>query len=273
MFPPAGRRSSPRSQRCPSRSPRSTRKSRCLPRSRWRRRQLPCSPPPAATISTGAAGPHWVIRPGPSSANMPASGCRASCETGLAADLRAVIGGRGVRLGVRQSWPMRPARLPVKASPRGGPASPRAGCAGSTSTRLRWCPMGAMRVATSGGTARTPAHAPNAGPQRGARHGPPRWRRGVALPQSHGAALPLGLVPDALADFARRARRGAVQPGTMRRRGDLARVSNARGTASSQVAVWRGTRRGLPSPRRCRRPGGWPPRRTAAGRPARRRRG
>jgi hypothetical protein len=58
MFPPASRRSSPRSQRHPNRPPRSTHKSRCVPRSGWHLRQLaltssgcrdrahPCSPAP-----------------------------------------------------------------------------------------------------------------------------------------------------------------------------------------------------------------------------------
>ena len=114
---------------------------------------------------------------------------------------------RGVRLEVRQSWPTRYARLPPQASPRGGRPSARAGCAGSTCSTPRWCPMGAMPVATSGGTARTPDHVPNAGPQRAARHGPPRLRRGVVLPQPPGAARHLRLVPDALAGFAHRGRR------------------------------------------------------------------
>ena len=50
-------------------------------------------------------------------------------------------------------------------------------------------------------------------------------------------------------------------------------VRSARGTASSRGRASRGTRRGPPRPRRSRRPGGSPRRRTPAGRPGRRRSG
>jgi hypothetical protein len=43
--------------------------------------------------------------------------------------------------------------------------------------------MGAVPAATSGGTARTPGPAPNAGSQPAARHGPPRLPRGLVLSQ------------------------------------------------------------------------------------------
>ena len=133
---------------------------------------------------TGIARPYWITGTARSSwANMPASGCRASCETGLAvAYFRAVIWDRGGRPEVRQSWPTSHARRP-RVSSRGGPPSSPAGCAGSGCSSTRWCPMAAVLAATSGGIAEMPGHAPNAGPRRGARHGPPGLTPGVALSQ------------------------------------------------------------------------------------------
>jgi hypothetical protein len=148
-------------------------------------------PPERNTYRNGRSAPELIPAAGrivgtPRSpcVSIPASGCRASCETGLAATyLRAVTRDRGRRPEVRQSWPTRYACRPHKVPPRGGPRSFRARCAGSDRSTTRWCPMAAMLAATSGGIAGIPGHAPNAGPQPGARHAPPGLPPGVAPSQ------------------------------------------------------------------------------------------